>query len=190
LRDGSQNPLLAACQSVGGALGLSITAPPTAAQHQRDPISAIARASRVRVRRVALRGSWWRGDNGPLVSFTEADKRPVALLPDSARRYQIYDATEATVRPLTAERAGALEPFGYTFFRSFPDRAITTLELLKFGLRNCRPDLVAVLLTGLAVGFLGLAPPIVTRIVFDSIIPAVNQFKLLQLTMALVVAAI
>ncbi|MFN8505387.1 NHLP bacteriocin export ABC transporter permease/ATPase subunit [Kouleothrix sp.] len=185
-------PLLVACRRVGDALGLDIRAPQRAAgaAAQRDPVGTIARASRVRSRRVALRGAWWRQENGPLLAFVEADRRPVALLPQPGRRYLYHDPAAGTSVPLTPELAAALDPFAYTFFRSFPDRAISAWDVARFGLRGSARDLLMVLLTGLGLGFLGLAVPIVTGVVFDSIIPAANQFKLLQLTLALVMAAL
>src|SRR5262249_29144970 len=161
---------------VGDALGLQINAPPAPAggRVQRDPVGAIARASRIRARRVALRGQWWRQENGPLLAFVEADKRPVALVPGAGRRYLICDPAAGTRAPLTPNQAAALDPFAYSFFRALPDRAIGAMEVLRFGLRGSARDLVMVLLTGVALGFLGLAFPIVTGVVFDSIIPAAN----------------
>jgi ATP-binding cassette subfamily C protein len=187
-----ESPLLAACRMVGVALGLEIKAPPglPEGRAQRDPVGQIAKASRIRARRVALRGNWWRQDNGPLLAFVEDDKRPVALLPAPGRRYLLGDPAAGTQTTLTPEQAAALEPFAYTFFRAFPDQAISALDVLRFSLRGSTRDLVMVLLTGAALGFLGLAVPIVTGVVFDSIIPAANQFKLLQLTLALVMAAL
>jgi len=185
-----EQPLLSACRLVGSALGLTIVAPAAADSRQVEPLEGILRASRIRSRRVALRGEWWRQDNGPLLCFAEADKRPVALLPDTARRYLLHDPATGDRTPVTPELAATLEPFAYSFFRPFPTQAITALELLKFGLYGCRRDLIGVLLTGMAISFLALAPSIVTRVVFDSIIPGVNYFKLAQLTLALIVAAI
>jgi hypothetical protein len=45
-----------------------------------DPGAAVARALGVCVRRVALRGEWWRRDSGPLVGELEEGRRPGALL--------------------------------------------------------------------------------------------------------------
>jgi ATP-binding cassette subfamily C protein len=114
----------------------------------------------------------------------------VALVPGAGRRYLFCDPVTGTQAPLTPDQAAALEPFAYTFFRAFPDRAISALEVLRFGLRGSTRDLVTILLTGIALGLLGLTVPIVTGVVFDSIIPAADQFKLLQLTLALVVGAL
>jgi len=51
------DPLLVACRLVGDRLGVAITAPLGTIEKRRrsDPVSAIARASRIRVRRVAAR---------------------------------------------------------------------------------------------------------------------------------------
>lgn len=185
-----RDPLLAACRLVGADLGLSIR-PPLAADRagSYDPLVAIARASRTRLRRVALRGDWWQRDNGPLLAFRAEDQRPLALLMRSPARYQLHDPAAGRAVPLTAEVAARLEPFAYSFFRTLPARAITALEVLRFGLHGSRRDLAMALVTGVGLGLLGLAVPIVTGVIIDSVIPAANGFKLLQLTLALVMAA-
>src|SRR5207245_9596833 len=112
--------LLAACRLVGQHLGIAIEPPPslrsrmadgglkdsfsnppsTIRHSQRkgpghpkrgDAVAAIARASRVRVRRVALRDDWWRNDHGPLLAFTAADPRPGAPLPAAPTNYHLAD---------------------------------------------------------------------------------------------------
>lgn len=190
--DDRRDPLLAASRHVGAALGIPIVAPRagTASRAGRAAVEEIARASRIRMRQVALRGDWWRGEGGPLLAFLTEGQRPVALLPARSRRYMRYDPATGVRTEVTAELAATLDPFAYTFFRRLPERAVGARELLRLGLRGAAPDAVRVALAGAAVGFLGLAPPIVTQVVFDSIIPAAGQFKLLQLTTALVVAAI
>ena len=54
--------LPAACRLIGDALGVPITMPPDAgtASATRDRLADIARASRIRTRRVLLSGEWWR----------------------------------------------------------------------------------------------------------------------------------
>src|SRR5262245_61353054 len=88
-----ESPLLDACRLIGQALQMEIRAPrATRLPHDaQDSLEAIAQASRLRLRRVALRAAWWQQDNGPLLAYTATDKRPVALLPDGARRYHYHD---------------------------------------------------------------------------------------------------
>ncbi|NJO82320.1 MAG: hypothetical protein HC828_05570 [Blastochloris sp.] len=75
--------LLSACRSVGSAIGVTMRAPRAQPENsaRRDPLVAIARASQLRVQRVALRPQWWRDDGGPLLAFLLEGHRPVALLP-------------------------------------------------------------------------------------------------------------
>ena len=80
--------LLAACRATGARLGIVFRTPldaggngGVAPARRSDPVGDIARASRVRVRRVRLAGDWWEQDNGPLLAFLAVDERPVALTP-------------------------------------------------------------------------------------------------------------
>jgi ATP-binding cassette subfamily C protein len=186
------DPLLAACRLVGGHQRIEIHTPQgwRSGRIFRDPVDAIAAASRIRVRRVVLAAGWWQHESEPMLAFWGEDSQPVAILPDAKGQPWCYDPAGRTRVPVAAGVAANLQPFAYVFYRSLPDQALDIWAVLRFGLAGSRRDLWMVLLTGLAVGFLSLAPMIVARVVIDSIIPAVNTFKLVQLTSALVVAAI
>ena len=74
-------PLLVAAGAVGRALGVTIR-PPSASENLsriKEPLEAIARSSRLRLRQVLLRDKWWTTDCGALVAYTA--EKPVALLP-------------------------------------------------------------------------------------------------------------
>jgi hypothetical protein len=88
----SPNALLMVTGAVGRALGVTIKPPVQSENMERvnNPLEAIARASRLRLRRVLLRDRWWQTDGGPIVAYTR-DQHPVALLPMSGDRYRIYD---------------------------------------------------------------------------------------------------
>ena len=75
--------LLIAAGAVGRAMGIDIRPPARSEDPHRvkDPLSAIARASRIRTRRVILRGAWWEFDSGAILAYTAQDERPLALLP-------------------------------------------------------------------------------------------------------------
>ncbi|MEW5986216.1 MAG: NHLP bacteriocin export ABC transporter permease/ATPase subunit [Chloroflexota bacterium] len=184
--------LLAACRLVGGAMGLTIVPHPDAKKGKppRDPLGAIAKASRIRMRQVALRGEWWRQDNGPLLAYVEEGRRPVTLLPKSPRRYLLHDPAAGTVTPVTDEVAATLAPFAYAFYRPFPHRPLTAWDLLKMGLVGRKSDLAMVLLMAAAVGLLALITPIATGLVFDSVIPGAARSQLVQISLALVVSAL
>lgn len=189
---GPTDPLLTACRYVADAMGIDVHPPirgKTGTEPQ-DPLGAIARASRFRIRRVALRDDWWRRDNGPILAFMENDERPVALLPVGPKRYELLDPKEMSRTPVTSDVAQTVVSFGYVFYHPFHEKALTALDLLRFGLQGApRRDLLSVLFMGLAGGVLAMFTPIATGIVFDAIIPGAERWQLLQITLALAVMA-
>ena len=187
-----EDPLIRACQLIGQALGVAIKPHPALKKGRplKDPLGAIAKASRVRIRRVVLSGDWWQQDNGPLLAFLQESNQPVALLPTSATSYAIADPTEGTRERVTLEIAQSLQPTAYTFYRPFPDKPLQVWDVFKFGLLNARADLLMVMLMGLAGGALGALTPIATGLIFDWVIPRAEQTDLLYLTSGLVVAAV
>lgn len=164
----AKDPLLAACQAVGAVLGIDIQRPSESGPPPRDPLENIARASRVRLRRVALRGAWWKEDNGPLVAYVADGRRPVALLPAGAGSYELYDVVRGIRVRMDGGVAASLEPFAFCFYRSLPTRVLRGVDLIRFGFRGSRRDLVIVLLMGVLGGLLGLLTPLATGLLFDT----------------------
>jgi len=189
--DAADDPLLAACQVIGRRLALNVR------QHRearrgakpRDPVAAIAQASGMRVRRVILKGKWWREDNGPILAFTEKDKHPVALLPHSNTSYRLFDpAAQSTVR-VGAKAAETLSGAGYIFYRPFPNRPLNAFDIVRFGLHGCRNDVITIMAMGVVGGLLGTMSPILTGIIFDTVIPGAQRTQMVQVSAVLVVSA-
>ncbi len=185
-------PLLVAAGAVGRAMGVKIRPPARSENLKRvkEPLEAIVRASRIRMRRVLLRDNWWEKDCGPLVAYSQQDNLPVALLPVSATRYEIFDPVSRTRVPVDALLAERLAPVAYMFYRSLPDKALKAVELLQFALKNRGKDLVVIVLTGIAVTLLGMLTPYATAILIDNAIPESDRGLLLQVGLGLLVAAI
>lgn len=183
---------LLACLAIGNELDIQFKPHPDRRRGmaQKDPVNAIAHASGVRVRTVALKGNWWTQDAGPLLAQRESDKAPVALLPVSPRRYQLCDPVARTRIAVDEKVAASLEPFAYCFYRPFPPKKLNAVDLVVFGSKGCRGEFVTILLMGIAAGLLGLVMPVITGIIFDSVIPGANRPQLLQVfVLVLVVSA-
>ncbi|MBW4562724.1 MAG: NHLP bacteriocin export ABC transporter permease/ATPase subunit [Mojavia pulchra JT2-VF2] len=185
-------PLLVAAGAVGRASGVKICPPARSENLKRvkEPLEAIVRASRIRMRRVLLRDNWWEKDSGPLVAYTKQDNRPVALLPISATSYEIFDPVEQTRLRVNESRAAALAPVAYMFYRSLPDKALKAWDLLRFAFQGRSRELVAILLTGVTVTLLGMLTPQATAIIMDNAIPDSDRGLLLQVGLGLLVAAL
>lgn len=184
-------PLLIAAGAVGRALGITIRPPARSSDLKRvkDPLEAIARASRIRMRRVLLSDNWWKKDCGPLLAYTNQENLPVALLPVAAANYEIFDPVERTRTAVNGRTAQLLAPVAYMFYRSLPDRDLKPLDLLQFALKGRTRELLLILLTGIAATLLGMLTPQVTAILIDNAIPDADRGLLAQIGLGLLAAS-
>jgi NHLM bacteriocin system ABC transporter ATP-binding protein len=184
-------PLLVAARAVGAALGVAIAPPARSEDLSRlqDPLAAIARASHLRLREVLLTEHWWKKDCGPLLAYLGEDKRPVALLPVSPTRYELFDPVAQTHTPVTARLAVALSPVARMFYRPFPAHSRRALTLLPFALRGHAGTLYSIILTGVLATLLGMLTPQATAIVIDHAVPDAERQVLLHLGVSLFMAA-
>jgi len=188
LSDSLNDLLLAACKIVGEACGIRIQAPPDLAR-SKEKVLVIAKASRCRVRTVALRDNWWETDHGPLLAYRDRSFEPVAVVKTKSNRYEL-------VEPRTFERvsidetvAATLGPFAVSFYASLPAQKLTAWDLIKFGARESNIDLLTILLMGVLVGFLGIVTPYFSGQIFDSIIPSADRNQLMQFSAGLIAVA-
>jgi NHLM bacteriocin system ABC transporter ATP-binding protein len=185
------NPLLIAAGAVGRAIGVKIRPPARSENLERvkEPLEAIVRASRIRMRRVLLRGNWWKKDCGCLVAYT-LDNQPIALLLVSPNRYEMFDPVKQTRIPVDERIAAKVAPVAYMFYRSLPDKALQAFDLLQFAFKGREKDLIVIIFTGILVTLLGMLAPQATAIIMDSAIPDSDRGLLLQIGLGLFVAAL
>lgn len=187
---GQREPVLEACRLVGESLGLHVRAPaePPGESSFHDHVVAIAAASRFRTRQVALRGRWWRTDAGPLLG-SDAQGRPVALLPRGPRAYARVDVATGARSPVTAASAQDLAPFAYSFYRPLGTGRLGPLDLVRFGARGVAGDLWTLLAMGLLAGVLGAAGPFLVGQMVDRALPQGERALLLQIGLGLLCVA-
>ena len=186
------SPLLVAAGAVGKALGVPIRPPGKWENLKRvkEPLEAIMRASRIRMRQVLLRDDWWKKDCGPLIAYTRQDNQLIVLLPSQATGYEIFDPVQRTRTPVNVRNAATLAPSAYMFYRSLPDKALKSLELVQFATKGRGRELLVILLTGIAVALLGMLTPQATAILIDHAIPDSDRGLLLQVGVGLLAAAV
>jgi hypothetical protein len=185
------DPLLAAASIVGEKLGLSVR-PPAKSENMRrvkDPIEAIARATRVRHRTVILAGDWWNHDNGPLIAYRGAQGSPVALVRHELRGYQLIDPVRGESLQLTAELAAELEPKGVMFYRRLPESIKVAWRIPRWAMQGRLVDVCFIIGLSLAITLIGMLVPQATALIMDNAIPDANTRLLSELGLALVGAA-
>ena len=210
----ADTPLLIAAGAVGKALGVTIQPPAKSENIKRvkEPIEAIARASQLRLRRILLRGDWWRQDGGPILAYTRQDKHPVALLPVGRTRYELLDPIRAGLVdtglsedmmaprmqtgdaasnriPVDAAVASTLEPVAYVFYRPLPEGELNARSFLRFALYGRQRDLTTLLATGVAATLLAMLVPQATAVLVDNAIPNGNTDLVVQIGLGLLAAA-
>ncbi len=181
-----------ACHLVGEALGVPLAPNPTrGVESVTDPVAAVARVSGVRVRRVLLEEDWWRSDSGPLLARRQgANATWISLIPEGPGRYLLHDpSSDNTPQRVTAAVAATLAPIAHTFYRPFPATGLSFRTIVRFGMRGCSRDVMAVILLGLAGGVLGLVTPVATGAMFNTIIPSAERGQLWQMTWILLACA-
>ncbi|MEH2076589.1 MAG: NHLP bacteriocin export ABC transporter permease/ATPase subunit [Nostoc sp.] len=186
----SGTPLLIAAGAVGRALGIKILPPVRSEDMNRikEPLEAIARASRIRIRRVLLNDRWWQKDSGPLLAYTNQDNFPVALLPAGVGKYEIFDPQKHVRIPVNKDSAQQLAPFAHVFYRPVPENNVTAIDLLLFAFKGKIRELVVIFLTGVVGALLGMLTPLATAILIDSVIPDADKGLLVQIGLGLIAA--
>ena len=186
-----ETPVLSAMALVGEALGIEIKPPPKSADRDRfdDPVAAIARASRVRHRKVLLRGAWWKTDCGPLLAYRADGRCPVAVLRGRGGGYDIIDPQTRERIRVNDRTAGVLAPEAVTIYRRLPDSLREPLQLVRFLLRGKSTDLLFLLAMATLATLIGMLTPLATALVMDTAIPGADKRLLVELGLALLAAA-
>ncbi len=166
-----------------GAAALPGDPPPDngdAAQPVERQLADLAAWAGVNLRRIRLRPGWWRKGGQPVLGF-RPDGTPVALLPGTGWRGGYRMRRNGRLRGVGAREAAELTEHGYVLPRRLPDHPIDGRGLLRFAYPLAFPALLAMLGIGLAGGLLGLAMPVATGILFETVIPGASRPELLQL---------
>ena len=171
---------------IGRHEGIKFRKPPRRSGLPDSPgLTDILDVSGVRCRRVRLlpEEKWWHGDSGAILAFRSDSGEPVALLPDMLGRYREVDASGTRRVRVSAERARALAPQGFMFYRPFPAGRAGAADLAGMARGSLGRDFARFGLTGLAGGLVMLVPPVVIGVIADAIIPA-GDGNLLYLALA------
>jgi NHLM bacteriocin system ABC transporter ATP-binding protein len=147
-------------------------------------ILSLAESAGVRVRRVRLHDSWWKGDHGPLLVESK-DHKLFAAIPTRAGQYQLHDGAGATWESEQIQDL-PLSQTAYMLYPSLPDRPVTARDLILFAFSSIwKEDLLALVIYAIAAGLLTTAIPIATGLLFSFAIPHGNTDLLYGVVLAL-----
>lgn len=188
-----QDPWLAALQLAAEAGRVEWTLSPRTEIADADPWQRMEHAARqagVRVRRVVLRGRWWKDDLGAVVAVRTDRGTPVAVVSEQGRVNWVIDPASGSRERLTEALAAVLSTAALMVVRPFGARIIRPLDLARFGALGLKRDFGTVLVLSLLTGLLALLTPVFTGKIFGQIIPGAERGQLWEVVFALTGAAV
>ncbi len=172
------NNLFESCKLIGDAVGFEFEAPKYMESYENsttNQLYAIAQSSKVRVRKIILRNTWWKEENGHLLAFYKEDKRPVALIQSTPTSYTLKDVATGEQLKVNHEIAEKLEPICYMFFYGFSDTMTSVKKIGKFAIQGIKKDAKYLILAAFAGSLIGLLVPVLSGIMFDDVIPSADK---------------
>lgn len=151
----------------------------------------IARVSNFVIREIVLTEGWYRNDMGAFLAWRETDNAPVACIPKGIRSYIIYDPKTGATEKVTGDVAAGIKPKACMFYRPFPQKEITKIDLLRFGMAKVyRSDIVRLLFLALLGTLVGLLIPLMNEQAYDKFIPIGDAPGLIQLGAVMLACAL
>ena len=175
---GLDNDLFTTCKLIGNAIGFRFEAPKYMESYKNsttNQLYAIAQASKVRVRKIILRGTWWKEENGHLLAFYKEDKRPVALIQKTSNTYLLKDVSTGKEQKVNHEIAEQLEPISYMFFYGFNDAMTSVKKIARFASQGIKKDAKYLVLAAFTGSLMGLLVPVLSGVMFDDVIPTADK---------------
>ncbi len=185
----TDNDLLAACRLIGDAVGFDFKAPQfmeSYANNKTHQLYAIAQASKIRMRKIILRGVWWKEENGHLLGFLKDSKTPVALLQKTPTTYILKDPKTGVEKTITHDVAATLDPIGYMFFYGFEHAMTSVKKMYNFAVKGIKKDSKLLVIAALAGSLLGLLVPVLSGVLFDDVIPTADRSLLVEVFIIMV----
>lgn len=173
-----KNILFSTCRLIGEQSGFRIDEPRHIESYENsitNQLYAIAKSSKIRIRKIILRGTWWKEENGHLLAFTKKDKTPVALLQSTSAKYILKDLSTGRETTVNNEIAETLEPIGYMFFSGFDGKMTSVKKVAGFALKGVKKDAKILMAAALAGSLIGLLVPVLSGIMYDDVIPAADR---------------
>jgi len=151
-------------------------------------LNEVLTASHIRSRDVLLRPNWWKEDGSPLVAFSAEEGDALALLPQNGAYYSV-DPKAKTTTKISKKNANTVDAQAIELYRGFEPRPLNGFDIVKFALHGAGKDLLVILFTGIVLGGVGMLMPYATGLVIDNFIPNARTSLLIQMGIALSIAA-
>ena len=175
-----ESPLLSALRLLGRETGFNVEVPANQEAGTTVTLEEIVRASRLRQRRITLRGAWWKNDFGALLAFHQETREPLVLLYGDKGRPRALNPRTAEELPF-AEVRDQVSPQAWEFSAPWPFVSLRFGSVLATALRYSWRDLALLMVMGVLGALITLAVPITTAYLINSAIPNHELSLLIQI---------
>lgn len=159
-----------AVQEILKFFGQDIVPVPESITDTAEYMNYCLKPSGIMKRRVELAGKWWQDASGPMLGVLK-NGDAVALLP-SRQGYSYFDYESGRRVRLTPQTAKQLEPKAYCFYKPFPSRELSVLDLVRYMMASVtRGDIFFYLTVMTVTTLLGLVQPRLSLLLYSHIIP-------------------
>ncbi|MBU3695075.1 MAG: ATP-binding cassette domain-containing protein, partial [Rhodocyclaceae bacterium] len=156
------------------AIGLRVPAGARDAATDNAMLDQVCAASDCRFREVALKGDWWRQDNGVLL-VREGESGPWAVVrPGFLGGNTLIRQRGESDQRIDAATADGIHGFGFMFYRALPLRPLRMADLLRLGAHGNGANLLAILGVSALTGLLGVVAPRAMGYLVDQVLPAAD----------------
>ncbi|WP_299674834.1 NHLP bacteriocin export ABC transporter permease/ATPase subunit [uncultured Dokdonia sp.] len=179
----TDSDLFAACQAIGDKVGFDFKTPKYMDSYKdslTNQLFAIGQASNVRIRKIILRGTWWKDENGHILAFTKEGNHSVALIQKTAQSYSYKNPETGVEETVTNTVAESLEPVAYMFFFAFDKKMDAVKKIWEFAIQGVKKDAKFLILAALSGSLIGLLVPILSGVMFDDVIPTADRGMLIE----------
>jgi ABC-type bacteriocin/lantibiotic exporter with double-glycine peptidase domain len=159
-----------AVQEILRFFGQDIIPVPENIQDTTEYINYCLKPSGIMKRRVELTDKWWREAFGPMLGALQ-NGDTVALLP-SREGYSFFDYESGKRVVLNHETSDKLTGFGYCFYKPFPNRELSVIDLVKYIFKSItQGDIFFYLAIMTVTTLMGLIQPRISLLLYSHIIP-------------------
>ena len=171
-----------AVQEILKFFGQSIIPVPENITDTTEYVNYCLRPSGIMKRRVELTGKWWSDATGPMLgvvnrAWNEESGESgdiVALLP-GVKGYTYFDFESGQRVALNAKTAKKIESTAYCFYKPFPNRELSVMDLVNYMFKTVtRGDVFFYFAVMAVTTLLGLIQPKISLLLFSHIIPQGN----------------
>ena len=162
-----------AIQMILKFFGTDIVQAPEGITDNEEYINYFLKPSGIMKRRVELNGKWWTDAYGPMLGKSNGGD-VVAIIP-TTKGYCYYNYETHKKTTVTASTAKNLETSAYCFYKPFPCREITVVDLVKYIFSTITVNDIFLYLTIMAITtIMGMIIPRLSLLLYSIIIPEGN----------------